>query len=67
MARTSARNVRPSLSYEAKDKLAAALNCWHGKIKQGKSYEHAPMYFGACWQWFQALSAADPGASRDAG
>ena len=54
-----ARNVRPSLSYDAKDKLHAALNCSHGEIRQGRAYEEAPMYFDTCWEWFQTLSAAD--------
>jgi len=34
MARRSARNVRASvMSNDPKDKLAAALNCWVGKLK----------------------------------
>jgi hypothetical protein len=37
----------------------AALNCWVGNLKHGKAYENAPMYFAACWEWFEALSADD--------
>ena len=59
MARTSARNVRPSLSDDPRDKLAAALNCWCGMFKKGTSYERAAMYFDACWEWFQALPEQD--------
>jgi hypothetical protein len=59
MARTSARNVRPSLSDDPRDKLLAAFNCWCGMFKKGISYERAPMYFDACWEWFQALPEED--------
>jgi hypothetical protein len=59
MARTSARNVRPSLSNDPRDKLLAALNWPTGKFRQGRDYEQAPMYFDACFEWFKALSAAE--------
>jgi hypothetical protein len=59
MARTSARNVRPSLLDDPRDKLLAALNWPIGKFHQGRDYERAPMYFDACFEWFKALSAAD--------
>jgi hypothetical protein len=59
MARTSARNVRPSMSSDARDKLLAALNWTHGKSKDSAAYGIAPMYFDACLQWHEALSADD--------
>jgi hypothetical protein len=59
MARTEARNVRPSLSEDPRDKLLAALNWSHGKLKHGAAYGVAPMYFDACLEWHQALSADD--------
>jgi hypothetical protein len=58
MARAFAR-VRPSLSDDPHDKRLAALNCWYGLFKKGISYERAPMYFDACWEWFQALPEED--------
>ena len=58
MARKSARNVNPSLSSDARDKLLAALNWPVGKLK-GAEYAKAPMYFDACRQWHERLSADD--------
>jgi hypothetical protein len=52
MART-ARNVRPALSDESADKLAAALICFVGKWKRRDS----PTYTDECWAWFEQLAA----------
>jgi hypothetical protein len=48
MARTSARNVNPCMSSDARDKLLAALNWQAGKWERGADYDRAPMYFDAC-------------------
>ena len=58
MART-ARNVRPIMSNDARDKLLAALNWPYGQWKHSAEYARAPMYFDACLQWYQDLSADD--------
>ena len=54
MARSSARNVRPNLSDEPRDKMLAALN--QACTKGGEGYGRAPMYFDACRQWYKALT-----------
>ena len=59
MARTSARNVNPSLSSDPRDKLLAALNWAIGKWRRGADYKRAPMYFDACYEWHKRLSADD--------
>jgi hypothetical protein len=61
MARASARNVKPSLSEDPRDKLLAALNWPIGKWKRrtDPDYNRAPMYFDACWEWYQRLSDDD--------
>ena len=59
MARPSARNVEPSLSDDPRDKLAAALSWSWGKQKNSIQYERAPMYFDACLEWHERLSADD--------
>jgi hypothetical protein len=59
MARSSARNVNPSLSSDARDKLHAALNWLYGKLKETRTFEQAPIYFMACLEWYKKLSAAD--------
>ena len=50
MART-ARNVRPTMSNDARDKLMAALNWPIGQWKRSAEYARAPMYFDACLEW----------------
>lgn len=50
MARTSTRNVRPNLSDDAKDKLAAALNHAHEDTDGDLGAE----YREACRAWFAA-------------
>jgi hypothetical protein len=57
MARTSARNVNPTMSSDPRDKLLAALNWHYGKFKDTITYATAPMYFDACLAWHQRLSA----------
>jgi len=59
MVRTSARNVRLSLSDEPRDKLAAALNWSYGKLWDSPTYKLAPMYFAACLEWHERLSEDD--------
>ena len=56
MARTSTRNVNPSLSSDRRDKLLAPLNWCYGKLKHGDAYDQAPMYFDACLEWHEQLS-----------
>jgi hypothetical protein len=62
MARTSARNVNPSLSSDAADKLTACCNWAVGKHRSGATYKLAPMYFDGCWAWYQSLSSQDQDA-----
>jgi hypothetical protein len=57
MARTSTRNVNPSLSSDPRDKLLAALNWFYGNLKHSDPYDRAPMYCDACLAWHEALSA----------
>ena len=52
MARTSTPDVRPSLSDDAKDKLAAALNHAHADTDGDLGAE----YREACRAWFAALT-----------
>ena len=59
MARMDARNVNPSPSNDARDKLLAALNWSVGKWRNSKDYGRAPMYFDACFAWHEKLSADD--------
>jgi hypothetical protein len=59
MARSDARNVKPSLSNDARDKLAAALNWSYGLYKQSAGYATAPIYFDMCIEWHERLSADD--------
>ena len=58
MART-ARNVRPIMSNDPRDKLLAALNWPYGQWKRSAEYIKAPMYFDSCLEWHQGLSADD--------
>jgi hypothetical protein len=59
MVRKDARNVRPSLSSDPRDKLLVALNWVTGKWRTGDDYQRAPMYFDACREWHDKLSADD--------
>jgi hypothetical protein len=59
MARPSARNVRPSLSSDPRDKLAAALGWHYGQFKQSREYQIAPIYFDMLVEWHEKLSAED--------
>jgi hypothetical protein len=59
MARKSARNVMPSLSSDARDKLLAALNWIIGKHRAGATYKLAPIYFDECAAWHDKLSEDD--------
>jgi hypothetical protein len=59
MARSSARNVNPSLSSDPRDKLRAALDWQTGKWRRGADYDRAPMYFDACLASHERLSADD--------
>ena len=54
--RKDARNVNPTLSSDARDKLLAALSWSYGKLKGSAEYQKAPMYFGACLEWHERLS-----------
>jgi hypothetical protein len=56
MARASARNVRPSLSSEPSDKLAAALAALgYARLRDSTEYRRAALYYDACSQWFDSL------------
>jgi hypothetical protein len=59
MARRDPSNVKPSLSDDARDKLLAALNWPIGQAQRSADYLRAPMYFDACLEWHQRLSADD--------
>jgi hypothetical protein len=48
-----ARNVRPSLSDDPRDKLLAALNWSYGKLKDSATYDRAPM---SCRKWHDKLT-----------
>jgi hypothetical protein len=62
MARRNTRNVVPSPSNDARDKLLAALNWPYGRMKHTDTYGRAPMYFEMCWEWYQRLSPEDQDA-----
>ena len=57
MAR-AARTAKPPLSTTAKDKLLACLNWPVGLSKRegDPSYEAAPIYYDAAWEWYRSLS-----------
>jgi hypothetical protein len=59
-----AHNVRPSLSDDPRDKLAAALNWHYAKMRDSPTYQCAPMYFDACREWYDRLSADDQETTR---
>jgi hypothetical protein len=60
MARTSARNVRPSMSDDAKDKLAVALAALgYARLRNSAEYRRAPIYYDLCLEWHERLSADD--------
>jgi hypothetical protein len=48
------RDVKPGLSNDPADKLAACLN--YRTRNGGSEYERHPFYFGACREWHDALS-----------
>ena len=50
----------------ARDKLLAALNWFYGKLKRNEPYDRAPMYFDACLEWHERLSADDQETCRTA-
>jgi hypothetical protein len=58
MARTAA-TIIPAQSTDAKDKLLACLNWPVGrmKLKTDATYQAAPFYFDACWEWYRSLSS----------
>jgi hypothetical protein len=61
----SARNVNPSLSSDPRDKLLACINWPIGKVQTGADYKAAPMYFDACWHWYQKLNGAQADLASD--
>jgi hypothetical protein len=60
----SARNVRPSMSSDPRDKLLAALNWSYGNLNGNATYDRAPMYFDACQEWYEKLSEDDQETCR---
>jgi hypothetical protein len=59
MARTDARNIKPSLSESPRDKLAAAFGWHYGQFKESREYRIAPIYFDMLVEWHEKLSAED--------
>jgi hypothetical protein len=59
MVRRPIRNVNPSLSSDARHKLLAALNWAYAKSRDSATYQRAPIYFMACAEWHERLSADD--------
>jgi len=57
MARSGARNVRPSLSDDSRDKLQAALAALgHARIRDSAEYKRLALYYDAVNIWFEALT-----------
>jgi hypothetical protein len=54
-----ARNVRPSLSDDPRDKLIAALSWPYGRARDSAQHRKAPIYYDLCLEWHQRLSADD--------
>jgi hypothetical protein len=59
MARTSVRNVSPSLSSDPRDKPLAALGWHYGTQKDSAEYQRAPIYYDLLAQWYERLSEDD--------
>jgi hypothetical protein len=60
IARPSARNVRPGLSDDPKDKLAAALAALgHARLRDSAEFQRAASYYDEVALWYSRLSAAD--------
>ena len=59
MARSDARNVKPSMSADPADKLAAALNWSYGLYRKSAAYAKAPVYYDMLVAWHNTLSAHD--------
>jgi hypothetical protein len=54
----SARNVRPSLSDDASDKLQAALAALgYARLRNTDEYRRAPLYYDEVTVWFDLLPA----------
>jgi hypothetical protein len=51
------RKRTPALSNDAADKMLACLNYPVGQLRSGSDYSSAPLYFDACWDWYQRLSS----------
>jgi len=57
MARREARNVRPSLSDDPRDKLAAALAALgHARLRESAEFKRHALYYDAVNVWFAALT-----------
>jgi hypothetical protein len=68
MARTSAHVVRPSLSNEPRDKLAAALAALgYARFRDTDEYRRMPLFYDAVTGWFEQLSEADQELCRTLG
>jgi hypothetical protein len=52
----NARNVRPGLSDDPRDKLAAALGWHYGRFKESREYQMAPIYFDMLVEWHDRLT-----------
>jgi hypothetical protein len=51
------RNVKPGPSNGAADKLYACMNYRTGRgNKKDAGYLKAPLYYDACWDWYQGLT-----------
>ena len=57
MARTPARNARPSLSDRAADKVNAALDALgYAWLRDSAEYKRRPLYYDAVNLWFASLT-----------
>jgi len=60
MASSGIHNVRPSLSDDPKDKLAAALAALgHARLRDSAEFQRAALYYDEVALWHSRLSAAD--------
>jgi hypothetical protein len=51
------RNVTPGPSNDPEDKLHACMSYGVGRgSKRDADYLKAPLYYDACWDWYESLS-----------
>jgi hypothetical protein len=59
MARTSARNVKPSLSEDRFDKFMAATSWYVGRKKDDPEFLRSPNYYAAVSEWFEGKAPSE--------